>query len=171
MKEIPMKRMLLAVAICLCAMAGYAQSGGSRVSVGIGALYEKGFDATLSVEHETKNHNAWEYFLNGYIQYAKDKEAGHITKDSFWRNYRTWAVGVAYKPCVYRGRNTYGSLRIGASGGSDTREFMGWAHVGYEHNYVLRGGWAVYWQAKTDLCVNGKDLFRTGVVIGVKRAL
>ena len=93
---------------------------------------------------------------------------GHITKDSFWNNYRTWGLGVAYKPCVYRSRNKYGSLRIGASGGSDTHEFMGWAHLGYEQNYVLRHGWHLYWQIKTDLCINGEDLFRSGVVIGIK---
>lgn len=140
MKSSSLRKAMLVVLVCLATTGGHAQSNGNRINVGVGALYEKGFDATLSVEHETKNHNAWEYFLNGYIQYGKDAEAGHITKDSFWKNYRTWAVGVAYKPCVHRGRNTYGSLRIGASGGSDTHDFVGWAHFGYEHNYVLRSG-------------------------------
>ena len=65
-------------------------------------------------EHETKNHNAWEYFANGYVKWAKDESAGHVTKESFWNNYRTWGLGVAYKPCVVRSRNKYGSLRIGA---------------------------------------------------------
>ena len=34
--------------------------------------------------------------------------------------------------------------------------------------YALRGGWKLFWQVKSDLMIKGKDLFRTGVVIGVK---
>ena len=49
-----------------------AQSNSNRITFGVGVLDERGFDATLSVDHETKNHNAWEYFANYYIQYDKD---------------------------------------------------------------------------------------------------
>ena len=89
--------------------------------------------------------------------------------ESFWKNYRTWGVGVAYKPCVWRGRNNHGNLRIGASAGSNTDKFLGGIHVGYEHNYALRKGWGLYWQAKCDLMLpDRKDLFRTGVTLGFK---
>ena len=162
------KKPLMVIALAALSVTGFAQSNSNRISFGVGALYERGFDATLSVEHETKNHNAWEYFMNGYVKYDIDKEAGHITKDSFWHNYRTWGLGIAYKPCVYRAKNAYGSLRLGGSAGSDTKAMVGWANIGYEHNYVLRRGWHIYWQVKSDVCINGKDLFRTGVVIGVK---
>lgn len=145
-----------------------AQTNSNRIILGIGALYERGFDATIGLEHECKHHNAWEYFINGYIKYGKDPKAGHITKDSFWKNYRAWSAGVAYKPCVFRGKNHYGNLRVGGSCGSDTDEFLGIVHAGYEHNYSLRKGWQIYWQVKTDLCINGRDLFRTGIVLGFK---
>lgn len=59
-----------------------AQANSNRISLGIGALYERGFDFTIGVEHETKHHNAWEYFANGYIKYAKDPRVGHITLNS-----------------------------------------------------------------------------------------
>ena len=164
------RKQLLALMLMAVATAGYAQNNSNRINFGVGALYERGFDATLSVEHETKNHNAWEYFANYYIKYDKDKdkEAGHITMDSFWKNYRTWGVGVAYKPCVFRGKNSYGALRLGGSIGSDTHEFVGWVNAGYEHNFVLHHGIKLFVQAKTDLAINGLDLFRTGVSIGVK---
>ena len=78
-------------------------------------------------------------------------------------------IGVAYKPCLVRGRNHYGNLRIGASGGSDTDKFIAGIHAGYEHNLSLRHGWGLYIQAKCDLIVpDRKDLFRTGIVIGFK---
>ena len=148
-------------------------SNDNHLMLSVGALYERGLDATIAYEHKTKYHNAWEYFVNGYLKYEDDPIAGHITNDSFWKSYNTWGAGVAYKPCIVRGgirhgRNHYGALRLGGSVGTDTKEVVGWFNVGYEHNYALRNGWYLYWQVKTDLCINGKDLFRTGVTIGIK---
>ena len=143
----------------------------NHLNLCLGALYERGFDATLSYEHEVRYHNSWEYFANAYIQYDKDSEAGHITKDSFWKNYFTYNLGIAYKPCVIRGRNHHGNLRVGASGGSDTEKFIGAVHLGYEHTYALRGGWGVFWQVKEDVVFRGNDLFRTGVTVGLKLPL
>jgi len=164
---------ILFVAMMFMATSGYAQSHCNRIMVGVGALYERGLDATISLEHETNNHHAWEYFANGYLKYEDDPAVGHITRDSFWKSYNTWGVGIVYKPCVVRGgvsqgRNNYGSLRLGGSIGSDMDKCVGWVNVGYEHNYSLKHGWTLYWQVKTDLCIRGKDLFRTGATIGVK---
>lgn len=165
-----MKKIILSMALAvITSLYSFAQSNSNRISLGLGALYEKGFDATLSWEHETKYHNAWEYFINGYIKWDECQECHHVCPDSFWKNYRTWGVGAAYKPCVNRGRNNHGNVRLGVSVGSDTDHFLGGFHVGYEHNYALRGGWMLYWQAKCDLIVpDRQDLFRTGIVIGVK---
>ena len=216
-----MKKILLSMvaAVCLSASA-FAQAHSDRITLGVGLLYENGLDATLSWEHETKYHNAWEYFVNGYLKwdecascghicpdsfwknyrtwgvgaaykpcvvrgrnhygnnaweyfvngYLKWDECascGHICPDSFWKNYRTWGVGAAYKPCVVRGRNHYGNVRIGASVGSNTDKFLGGFHLGYEHNFALRKGWVLYVQAKCDLMVpDREDLFREGIVIG-----
>lgn len=164
-----MKRILYTLTIMLVGITANAQSNSNRISLGVGCLYERGLDATLSWEHETKYHNAWEYFVNGYIKWDDCPDCGHVCPESFWNNYRTWSVGIAYKPCVSRGRNNHGNLRIGASAGSNTNDFLGGFHVGYEHSYALRKGWQLYWQAKCDLLVpNKEDLFRTGIVLGFK---
>ena len=65
-----MKKILLSMiaAVCLSASA-FAQAHSDRISLGVGLLYENGLDATLSWEHETKYHNAWEYFVNGYLKW------------------------------------------------------------------------------------------------------
>lgn len=163
-----MKKYLLAfVAVISMTTTTFAQNS-NHVSLGIGLLYENSVDLTLSYEHETKYHNAWEYFANGCIKWKECESCGHICPESFWRNYRTWGLGVAYKPCVTRTRNSHGNLRIGASAGSDTDDFLGGIHVGYEQNYSLKGGWKLYWQVKSDCLIKGQDLFRTGIVIGVK---
>ena len=116
-----MKKYILSLMMGLfVSVSSFAQSHSDRISVGAGALYQRGLDATISWEHETRYHNAWEYFINGYIKWDECASCGHVCPESFWNNYRTWGVGAAYKPCVARGRNNYGNLRIGASAGSDT---------------------------------------------------
>lgn len=162
---------LMAVTLLFFAANGmaYAQSANqNRLMLSAGLLYERGLDATLAWEHETRYHHAWEFFASAYTKFQKDEVAGHYTKDSFWKSYNTWNVGVAYKPCISRGRNHYGSLRIGASAGSDTHEFIGFIHVGYEHTYALRSGWALFFQLREDVSIPGKDNFRTGFGLGVK---
>ena len=168
---------LVAAAIALLCLfcgitKGYAQTNNNHLMVSVGALYERGFDATIAYEHGSKYHNAWEYFAVGYIKYDDDPEAGHITKKSFWNNYRSWHVGIAYKPCVKRGRNHHGNFRIGASAGSDTHDFLGGIHVGYEHTFALKHGWEVFFQVKEDVIIpRSGDLFRTGASIGFKLPL
>lgn len=162
------KILMIFVAVLTVSATAFAGDRDSRMSFGVGLLYENGLDATISYERENAYHNAWEFFANGYLKWDKCDVCGHICPDSFWKNYRSWSIGAAYKPCVIRGRNHYGSFRFGASLGSDTHRVLGGVHAGYEHNYRLRGGWQVYWQVKSDLMIKGKDLFRTGIVFGVK---
>ena len=145
-----------------------AQNRSGRLSLGTGLLYERGMDITLAYEYETKYHNSWEFFANAYLKWDECPECNHICPQSFWNNYNSYRFGVAYKPCVIRGRNHHGNLRLGASAGSDTKRFLGGFHLGYEHNYVFRGGWRLFAQVKSDLIIKGEDLFRTGVVLGVK---
>ena len=96
-----MKKFLMTMVMAVCvSLTTFAQSNSDRISFGVGALYERGLDATLSWEHETKYHNAWEFFANGYIKWTDCESCGHVCPESFWKNYRTWGVGAAYKPCV-----------------------------------------------------------------------
>ena len=156
------------VTLFIVSLKGYGQSNNNHVMVSVGALYERGLDATISYEHETLYHNAWEYFGTVYTQYDNDDTAGHVTKDSFWNHYNTWHLGIVYKPCVSRGRNHHGNVRIGASGGSDLHQFIGGVHVGYEHSYALKHRWELFFQIKEDVTIKGEDLFRTGVTLGIK---
>ena len=141
----------LAVALFTLSVTASAQRNTGRLSLGTGLLYRNGMDVTLAYEHEMNYHNAWEFFANGYLQWKDCETCGHVCPD-----------------CVVRGRNHYGNLRIGASGGSDTKKFLAGLHFGYEHNYVLRSGWVFFWQVKGDVMIKGADLLRAGVGLGVK---
>lgn len=164
-----MKKIICFSLLCvLLSINVSAQRNSGRLLLGTGLLYKNGMEATLAYEHEVNYRHIWEFFANGYLQWTDCGTCGHVCPESFWRNYRTWGIGVAYKPCVIRGRNHYGSLRIGGSGGSDTHKFVAGIHLGYEHNYVLRSGWTFYWQVKNDVIIKGADLFRTGIALGIK---
>lgn len=165
-----MKKLLMMIIVGLIGAFSSMQASDrdTRIQVATGLLYERGWDLTVSVEHETSYHNAWEYFVNVYLKWEECNNCHHVCPKSFWQSYNTWGVGCAYKPAVVRTRNTTGNLRLGASIGSDRHEVLGGVHVGYEHNYALRNGMTLFWQVKSDLVINGKDLFRTGVAIGIK---
>lgn len=152
---------------CLSVTA-FADDRNGRVQIGAGLLYKNGLDLTIAYEYETNYYHAWEYFGNVYLQWDECRLCGHICPESFWNHYNSWGLGAAYKPCVTRGRNHHGNLRIGGSLGSDRNRLLGGIHVGYEHSYSLRKGWKLFWQVKSDLMIKGNDLFRTGVVIGIK---
>ena len=67
-----MKRYIFSLMMGLClTVSSFAQSHSDRISLGVGALYERGLYATLSWEHETRYHNAWEYFFNAYLKWEE----------------------------------------------------------------------------------------------------
>lgn len=163
-----MKKIIMGILLSMIVMIGRASDHTTRVGLASSLLYERGLDATLSVERETRYHNSWEYFANVYLKWDECESCGHVCPESFWNNYNTWALGIAYKPSVFRGKNVVGSLRIGASCGSNTHKVVTGIHVGYEHNYNLRNGITLFWTAKSDIMIEGEDLFRTGIGIGIK---
>ena len=164
-----MKKILMFGAILFGLLSPvFASDGDKFIQVGTGILYERGWDLTVGVEQETRYHNAWESFGNMYLKWEECPSCGHVCPESFWKSYNAWMLGFAYKPALVRKRNSVGRVRLGMSAGSDRHEFLGGVHVGYEQNYTLRNGMVLYWQVKSDLIINGKDLFRTGLVLGVK---
>ena len=159
-----MKKTIIVIITCVCiAASANAQQGSGRLSLGTGLLYKNGMDITLAYEHEMNYRHMWEFFVNGYLQWAECASCGHICPESFWRNYRS----LGERQLCHESHH-YGSLRIGASAGSDMNKFLGGLHFGYEHNYVLRAGWTLYWQVKSDVMIKGADVLRAGVVLGVK---
>lgn len=148
-----------------------AQTHGEFIMADIGTSYPDGFEGTLAYEHETDYHNAWEFFGTYYLMYAKDQKAGHITNQSFWHNYNTWAIGVAYKPCITHSRNSHGSLRLGVSCGSDKKTTVGYAHIGYESTFNLYKSWNIFFQIKEDIGLKTKETFHTGITTGLKFSL
>ena len=58
------KMFVLAVILFTTCVPGFADNHRGRLQIGTGLLYERGMDLTVAYEHETRYHNAWEYFGN-----------------------------------------------------------------------------------------------------------
>ncbi len=157
-----MKRILTLTAVLLAIAAeASAQDNVNRIGIGAGAFFRPAASATLFWEHETDYHNAWEVFAVASLKLDN--------LDDLSSNYKTWGVGAAWKPSLYRARNRCGSARIGVSLGAAPVEFLAGIHAGWQHSYALRGGWQFYWQAGLDLMLPRRDdLFRAGAVVGFK---
>ncbi len=96
-----MRRILMIAVVLLSTVLVKAQDNSNRIGVGLGGFYRQAASATLFWEHETHYHNAWEFFASGSMKLDDIENLG--------TNYRCWGVGAAWKPCVYRARNRYGS--------------------------------------------------------------
>ena len=157
-----MRRILTVMAVLLAIAAkASAQDNANRIGIGAGAFFRPAVLTTLFWEHETAYHNAWEVFATGSLKLNNLDDLG--------ANYRTWGVGAAWKPCLYRSRNRFGSARIGVSLGAAPVDFLAGIHAGWQHSYALKVGWQFYWQAGVDLMLSRRDdLFRAGAGIGVK---
>lgn len=51
------KRMMLCLAVASIGLVANAQTNSNHLMFGVGALYEKGLDATIAYEHGSKYHN------------------------------------------------------------------------------------------------------------------
>ena len=142
-----MRRILtLIVALTACLAPALAQNNWDRIGIGAGVGYSPKADAVLFWEHETSYHNAWEVFLAGSL--ALDNLKGNLWTD----NTKAWGAGTAWKPCVVR-----------------SREFSASLITGYQHSWVLRGGWQLYWQGGVALTLPKRgDLFSVSTGVGVK---
>ena len=162
-----MRRILTVMAVLLAITAkASAQDNANRIGIGAGAVFRPAASATLFWEHETAYHNAWEFFAEGRVLFPGDLSQVSQLWDS---SRKQWGVGAAWKPCLYRARNRYGSARIGVSLGAAPTDFLAGIHAGWQHSYALKGGWQFFWQAGVDLMLPKRDdLFRAGAGIGVK---
>ncbi len=154
--------LLLIIAAAAIGLPAAAQNNFDRIGAGGGASYHFAGHADLFWEHEYSYHNAWEVFAEGQLQLR-----GDVSR--LWDNGKRWGVGAAWKPCLWMGRNRYGSARVGVSLGASPDVFQAGIQAGWEQSYALRGGWQFYWRAGADLMLPRWDgLFRVSCGVGIK---
>ena len=161
-----MRRLLIILAaLAALSLPLSAQDRSDRIGAGIGASYPFAGNATLFWEHETAYHNAWDVFAETRMRY----QDGLSQVSRLWDSGGFWAAGAAWKPCLWRARNRYGSLRLGTSIGASPTEFQSSLQAGWQQSYALRGGWQFYWQAGVGVTLpKWNGLFHAGCGVGIK---
>ena len=155
-----MRKFLMVAVLLMTAVMAKAQDNTNRIGVGLGGYYRPAASMTLFWEHETRYHNAWEFFAEGRVLFHGDLSQLSQVSQIWDSAGKQWGVGAAWKPCVYRARNRYGSARIGVTLGAAPTDFLAGIHAGWQHSYALRKGWQFYWQAGVDLMIPKRyDLF------------
>ena len=160
------RTLILILTVAACMTPALAQNNWDRIGIGVGGGYSPRAEAVLFWEHETSYHNAWEVFLAGSLSLSN-------LDGNLWSGHgKAWGCGAAWKPCVVRSRNNYGSLRLAAMLGAAPKEFSAGLTAGYQHSWVLRGGWQLYWQGGVTLTLPKRgDLFGVSTGVGVKMPL
>lgn len=148
----------------LCALAAFiavhAQDT-SRLNVKAGIQAPYTLDATIGYEMPVGNGNAIEIF----------GEAGNHWQTPvchrFWKGHY-WDGGFAYKKQVRQYKN--GNLRLtgGVYVGSDKGNVFFGAELGLEYNYVFSNNWVFTVTEKNNFNFLHGDLFRNGLMVGVK---
>lgn len=163
--------MRLAVMVMLLTVTAANVQAGDRdrhLGLSAGVMYPRIFSATLHFDKETRYHNAFEAYADYFCQWDKCPTCNKVCSESFWKNRYGLSFGAAYKPCVNRGRNSFGRVRIGADLGTNTRNFVLGVELGYEYVWTLRNGMQMALIQKNEVNFWAKPVFKNGLQIGVR---
>ena len=67
-----MRKFLMVAVLLMTAVMAKAQDNTNRIGVGLGGYYRPAASMTLFWEHETRYHNAWEFFAEGRVLFHGD---------------------------------------------------------------------------------------------------
>ena len=162
-----MKRILLILSLSLAVLPSVAGNDDKFFNLSAGWQWKNTVNAIIGFEAETKYHNAWEMYVDLSTAYEKCPQHGTVDSKSFWA-YKTFGIGGAYKPLIYRGKNSTLRWRLGADLGANRRGFQASLDLGFEYAYSLRSGIQLFVMQKNDFVFWTRDHFRNGVLIGVK---
>ena len=169
-----MKKILLTL-VTIISLMGFAQAeeGGVTLNPQFGAFYQKGVNAVLELEFESRYFHSWNVYLD-FCNTFKYCENDHtfFCEETFW-DYQTIAIGVAYKYELIRWRNANLKARLGFDLGADYYKkddytFYMSAEVGFELSYTLRNRVQLSLIQKNDFCFLTRDHFKNGLLVGIK---
>ena len=161
--------MMILVLACVCFVVNAnAQRNSGRLSFGVGLLYENGMDMTLAYEHEMNYRHAWEFFSQWLYKMGRMRLMRPCLPGIFLAELSHLRLRRGLQALCGAWTQPLRQSAYRSFGREQYEKFLAGIHVGYEHNYVLRSGWTLYWQVKSDMMIKGADLLRTGVVLGVK---
>ena len=145
-----------------------AGDGDKHVGFQAGVMYPGVFNGVLSVDFETRYHNAFEFYIDAFTEWKDCPDCGKVCKESFWKSNYALGVGLAYKPMVHRSRNSMGRFRIGADIGTCSREFALGIEAGYEYVWTFKNNVQFILQQKNELTFWGRPTWKFGGMVGLR---
>lgn len=156
-----MKKILILLTVLFSFLLGFAGDGDSHLSINVGIQAPYTLDATIGYEFPYGNGHAFEIF----------GEAGNHWRTpiccQFWKGY-FWDGGATYKHRIVRFKN--GNMRLvgGAMAGMFQQDFFCGIELGVEYNYVFANSWELTFRQRNNVNFFHGDVFRCGVMLGVK---
>lgn len=144
----------------VCFLFSFA-SERNHITFNAGYMIPYTLNANIGYEYETENGHAYEVF--GELGDHWQTPVCH----NFWKGYY-WDGGAVYKHQLKRLKN--GSFRVfgGVHCGAEQKHFFLGIRAGFEYNYVFQNNWEFsVTQLNTVNFLKG-DLFRNGLMVGIK---
>ena len=163
-------RKLFMIILLIAAVVTPAKAGDGDKHVGLqaGLMYPGVLNGVLSVDFETRYHNAFEFYIDAFTEWKDCRDCGKVCKESFWKSNYALGVGAAYKPVVHRSRNSVGRFRIGADIGTCSREFALGIEAGYEYVWTFKNNVQFVLQQKNELTFWGRPTWKFGGMVGFR---
>lgn len=163
-------RKLFMIILLIAAVITPAKAGDGDKHVGFqaGLMYPGVLNGVLSVDFETRYHNAFEFYIDAFTEWKDCRDCGKVCKESFWKSNYALGVGAAYKPVVHRSRNSVGRFRIGADIGTCSREFALGIEAGYEYVWTFKNNVQFVLQQKNELTFWGRPTWKIGGMVGIR---
>lgn len=163
------KIFLIVITIFSLALSAKAGEGDLLLNGAVGLAYRQTAWANLSVEWENKYHNSWMIYLDGATNFKWcDVDQTYLCSETFW-DYRTLGIGGAYKPALYRWRNTNLKGGLGVDlGVKEGYSFFLSVDLLFELTHSFKNKTQIFIQQKNDFCFWCKEHFRNGFMIGIK---
>jgi hypothetical protein len=163
-----MGRYIAIIALLCCMMTARAGEGDRYVGLHAGVSYPRILNVTLTLEKENAYHHALEAYADYFTQWSTCPSCGKVCREYFWNRHYGLGAGIAYKPCVSRGKNSFTRMRFGIDVGTCTRSFALGVEVGYEWVFVTRSGAQLVLQEKSEVTFWNKPRFKNGLLAGVR---
>lgn len=162
-----MKKIYILAIMITMSLHCFAGDGDKFLNLTGGWQWKNTVNAVVGFELETKYHNAWELYFDLATAYRTCPVCHKVCSDSFW-DYKTFGIGAAYKPSMWRGKNSTVRWRFGADLGANHKGFQASVDIGLEYSYSFKNGIQFFVMQKNDFVFWTRDHFRNGLLIGLK---
>lgn len=155
----PFKLKALVVGLVIAVMSVSANAE-NRFTANAGFLFPATLDATVGYEYGFSYGRDFEVFG----ELGNHRKLG---QGQFWKGY-FWNGGLLYKHQLKRFKNGKFSFRAGPVLGAVQKDFFLGCEAGFEYDYVFANGIELALIQKNNVCFLHGDLFRNGLMVGLK---